>query len=124
MQNILALSTKPLIGEKKIVENASLIRVQVIKKKHVDQIKQLNLTHDDSFTDLEMIILGRCDQWIIFSDQTKALKKMSRVDFIEYSIEEDSRIKDVEGSERRRAGRALADEIGKMLNTIPQLFAE
>lgn len=129
MQNILALSTKPLVGEKKIVENASLIKVQVIKQKHVDQIKELNLKHGDSFTDLEMIILGRCDQWIIFSDQTKTLRKMARIDFIQYSIEEDSRIdhekfKALGSREQSKVERNMADAIGKSLDAIPQLFVE
>lgn len=124
MQNILARKTRALVGEKRIIEDASLIKVQVIKKKYVDQIKEINVKVSDSFTDLEMIILGRCDQWIIFTDKTKALQKMSRVDFIQYSIEEDPRTRDVGDRERRKVSKPLADAIGKMLNKIPQLFAE
>lgn len=131
MQNILARSKKPLVGEesilknKSIIDDASMIRVQVIKKKYLDQIKELNLTHDDSFINLEMIILGYCDPWIIFSDQTKALMKMSRSDFIQYSLQEDPVFEGItEDSEKRKLRRSRIDEIGRSLDLIPRLFVD
>lgn len=125
MESILARKTVPLIENKSIIENPSLIKVVSIKKKYLDQIKEVDLTWDDKFLDLKMIILGRCDQWIIYTDESKQLKKMARVDFVQFYVEEATSERQALGRQELRAvQKDYTKTANEVVNKIPVLFAD
>ena len=94
----------------RVIENPQIIEVMTIKKKFVDQIRDLNLKVGEKFPEKESIkILGECGQEIIFHIAGNVnLLKATRVDVIQWTIEDWG---------------FTIDEANEFCNQIPQLFS-
>ncbi len=125
MQDILAREAKTLVNNKTIIKEPQFIKVQVVNRKIYNQIKETNLTYDDSFLDLKMIILGMVDGWIVYSDESKKLKKMQSVDYVGYYCYEKAKLEggeEAEASEKRKQNKRLMDEAKEEVKQIPVMF--
>ena len=128
MQDILAREARTLVNNKTIIKEPQFIKVQVVNRKIYNQIKDVNLTYDDSFLNMKMIILGMVDGWIVYSDESKTLKKMQSVDYMGYYCYEKAKLEGgdemTDEAEKRKQNRRLMNEAKAEIKQIPVLLTD
>lgn len=111
---------KLLLGEHSILKTPELIKIKTIKKKHMEQIKDVNNLGERALhlRAEELDVIGLCDYWIVFwHNVTGRLYKCHQTDYIQYIA--------WFAHEKNNADPKLAIEDAHILvRTFPQIFED
>lgn len=108
MQNIKAIVEKCLIGRHYLTKPQPVINVSTIKKKYVDQIRDVNIRHGEKFFERQIIILGVVNYQIVFAENGR-LYKIHQNDYVKILFEEID---------------ITMEKAWQNIRQIPQLFAD
>jgi len=121
-----------------LLDREMIVKVTTIKKKFVDQIPELNLTHDDSFLEMGLTAIGYVSPYLIFiphqanalidGDEIKIdhLVKLRKIDFVQFYAEEKAGIghltKEEDAKEKIKTYKKYLSEAKTIIKDIPMLF--
>ena len=117
--NIYRMGLVPIVGEFNLVATPSLIKVQSIKKKMVDQMPETPLKMLADAGDVEFRVLGRVGPYVVFHSDSHQFSKIHRNDFEDYHMGIAIRKLPVE---ERPDSNKLHEEAYAVFNKIPMMF--
>jgi hypothetical protein len=85
-RNIYEVGTVPLMGDFELVAIPSLIKVQVIKKKIVDQMSEPPLEKLQKSGDNKFRVLGRVGPYVVFHTDSHQFVKIHRNEYVDYAV--------------------------------------
>ena len=118
-RNIYQIGTAPLLGEFELVILPSLIKVQVIKKKIVEQMPEPPLTMLAKHGDKMFRVVGRVGPYVVFHSDSQQFSKIHRNDFVDYVM--GVLVKAWPRNERVDTNK-ISEEAIKKFNSLPQMF--
>lgn len=118
-RNVYQIGTVPFVGEFNLIAIPTLIKVQSIKKKFVDQMPEPPLKLLKEHGDEMFRIVGRVGPYVVFHSDSQQFSKIHRNEFVDYTV--GTLIKLVPESERVDANE-LHQRAHKKFLKIPQMF--
>jgi len=118
-KNIYQIGEVPLCGEFQLVAVPSLIAVQSIKKKFVEQMPETPLKLLAEHGDTIFRVIGRVGPYVVFHTDSQQFSKIHRNEFVDYAV--GVAIKSLPEDERPDSNSLHRDGILKF-NGIPQMF--
>ena len=118
-KKVFELGTVPLIGKFELVAIPSLIEVQVIKKKIVDQMSEIPLKMLEEYGSNTFRVIGRVGPYAVFHSDSHQFVKIHRNDFTDYAqaLMVRNAPKDMTPDVK-----ILSEESNKIFYRLPQLF--
>lgn len=117
--NIYRMGLVPIVGEFNLVATPSLIKVQTIKKKMVDQMPETPLKMLEDHGDKMFRVLGRVGPYVVFHVDSQQFTKIHRNEFVDYTV--GSLIRLLPKNEKADSNK-LHTEANAVFNKIPQMF--
>ena len=119
-RNIYQIGTVPVIGIYGLVATPSLIKIQTIKKKIVEQMPELPPKHLIDQGDTAIRILGRVGPYVVVHSDSQQFLKIHRNDFVDHI--RGILIKQLPESDERPNYDAIMEEAKQTFYKLPQMF--
>ena len=117
--NIYQMGLVPIIGEFNLVATPSLIKVQVIKKKLVEQMPETPLKILADHGDDVFRVLGRVGPHVVFHSDSQQFSKIHRNDFVDYTA---STLHKMAPESEKGNIKGIQQKALMKFNSIPQMF--
>ena len=117
--NIHELALAPILGKFELVIIPSLIKVQVIKRKFVEQMSEPPIQMLEEAGDNSFKVIGRVGPYVIYHSDSQQFVKVHRNDFTDYVVIDLVR---TAPSDKRIDHNKIREEALAKFNSLPQIF--